>query len=514
MAEEIDPDSGEYATARKHFILALLVGFVLNILVTAGVVAYVLLVFGYEFVLANLPQNVSLIVLGTIIGVVLSFWYVRELIAFFVRDPREVVDEYSLNRLRRKALNLPVAMAAIAFGVWLIFGLMIATNIMKLHPDQPLRIFVHIFMGIIFSAQVVAIYVFYFTESILSRSIVNYLMGDEKVSSLDGVVSMPISVRITLMVLTTAVFPMLHITFLNYLGESRGPTLLYATLLVFVNGVGQGIFIVRSLSDPINRIAELFVRFQHGEDVSEDVEIHRADNLGRFAEMFDDLTETIEERDFIRRTFGRYMSQQVMEEILDGDIELGGTLKEATVMFADVRDFTRFSENKPPDEVVSLLNDYLDTMVEVITNYDGVPDKFLGDGILAVWSVPADVSNHPQKAVQAAFAMLKELDRFNEERRRNGEEPLTIGMGIHTGELIAGNIGSREKMEFTVVGDTVNTCSRIEAANKELNSTISLSRTVYEQLPPALQERFRSVPNMELKGKKQRIDLYTLDESR
>ena len=99
-------------------------------------------------------------------------------------------------------------------------------------------------------------------------------------------------------------------------------------------------------------------------------------------------------------------------------------------------------------------------------------------------------------------------------RAASGEEPLTIGMGIHTGELIAGNIGSREKMEFTVVGDTVNTCSRIEAANKELNSTISLSRTVYEQLPPALQERFRSVPNMELKGKKQRIDLYTLDESR
>lgn len=507
------PSNTELPEVRRDFILALLVGFLLNVLVGAGVGAYVLIVFGYDFLMANLPQNLWLIGLGTLSGITISLWYVRELIAYFVRGPETVLEEYPVDRLRKKALNLPAVMGLISLGVRFVFGLVIAINIMQQHPSQPFRIFVHIFMGFIFSAQVAGIYVFYFNEVILEKRVVPHLMGTKKVSTLEGVIPVPLYVRMGLMVLTTAVFPMLHIGFLNYLGESQGPTLLYGIILVFVNGVGQGYFIVRSISFPIGRIAELFDQFQRGEEVSKDVQIFRADPLGRFAEMFNDLTQTIEERDFIRRTFGRYMSQQVMEEILEGDIELGGTLQEATVMFADVRDFTRFSENKPPEDVVDLLNEYLDTMVEVITNYDGVPDKFLGDGILAVWSVPGKVNNHPQKSVQAAFAMLDELHRFNERRKRNGEDPLEIGMGIHTGELIAGNIGSSEKMEFTVVGDTVNTCNRIEAANKELNSVISISKNVYERLTPSLQNRFRSVPNMELKGKKQRIDLYTVKDS-
>lgn len=506
---EITQSSEQYKRSQKHIFLTLIVVFILNLLVIAGVITYVLVVFGTDFLLANIPQNLWLILLGAFVGVTLSLWYVRDLIAFFVRDPNDVIEQYSLNRLRRKALNLPVIFAGISFLTRIIFGTIIARNVMELHPDQSLRIFIHIFMGVIFSAQVAAIYVFYFAESILSSEVVPLLMGEEKVSALDGVIPMPVYGRVILMVLTTAVFPMLHIVFLNYLGESQGPTLLYATGLVFINGIGQGIFIVKSISIPIGQIAELFLDFQKGEDVSRDTEIYRADDLGRFAEMFDDLAETIEERDFIRQTFGRYMSQQVMEEILNGQIELGGSRKNATVMFTDVRDFTNLSENKQPEEVVELLNDYLDTMVQVITSNEGIPDKFLGDGILAVWGVPANINDHRQKAVKSAFDMLEKLDNFNEIRRRKGQEPISIGTGIHSGELIAGNIGSSKKMEFTVIGDTVNTCSRIETVNKELNSLISISGDVYHKLNVDYRDRFDQAPEIDLKGKDETIQIYT-----
>jgi len=249
------------------------------------------------------------------------------------------------------------------------------------------------------------------------------------------------------------------------------------------------------------------------EDALDDAEpVRKFEGLGMVEEdeMFEDLVSTIHERDFLQRTFGRYMSQQVLEEILDGKVELGGERRQATVLFADIRDFTRLTERMEPEDIVRLLNDYFEHMVQGITENNGIPDKFLGDGLLAVWGVPFSDDNHEQQAVQGALAMLEYLRSFNEKRRQMDRPTIEIGTSVHSGELIAGNIGSQEKMEYTVIGDTVNTCNRLEAYNKEFGSVLIISEVVHDSLDPELQDRFKERSTVTPEGKQESITVFYL----
>jgi adenylate cyclase len=359
----------------------------------------------------------------------------------------------------------------------------------------------------------VALAVFYITERILARRIVPALMEGKQVSDLDGIIPVPIWFRISLLVLTTAILPMTHVYVLNWLGDTDQNLILFFIVSMIAIAMVQVFYILRSISLPIGRIADKFEKFQAGESLPRQQTLYRADDLGRFAEMFEDLVGTIQERDFLQMTFGRYMSQQVMEQIINGQVQLGGEKREATVLFTDVRDFTSLADKREPESIVQLLNDYFERMVKAITDTDGIPDKFIGDGLLAVWGVPIDVENHQQRAVEGAFRMFEELNNYNEERLDRGEEPIEIGTAIHSGELIAGNIGSNKKMEFTVIGDTVNTCNRIESMNKKFNSKLTITRSVYEELSDELQAKFERKPDVEIRGKSEPLTIYILKET-
>lgn len=498
-----------FAGAKVDFWLALTAVFLSNMLGVAGLHGYLVIVYGAGFLHPYLTVELVGVVLGTAVSFAATFYFMAGLVRYFSPlspppDPGEVGD-----RLRREALNAPVVLSSLSLVLWLVVGSSIA---LVIQPEIPGRVtwFIHMIIGNYFTGQIVAILVFYETEAIFSRRLVPSLMGDRKVSEVDGVVPVPVWVRIGFLVLTCAILPQTHLYVLYYLGDASLLLLSYFVGLVLLVAVFQAYFILRSISLPIGRIAEMFRRFQREDALVRETGIHRADDLGQFAEMYEDLVGTIQERDFLRTTFGRYMNRRVMERILDGELALGGEEQEATVLFADVRDFTSLAEKHDPAGVVDLLNDYFDRMVDVITGHEGIPDKFLGDGILAVWGVPGEREGHREKAVESALAMNAELDSFNRERRRDGREPLQVGMAVHSGRLIAGNIGSSKKMEFTVVGDTVNTCSRIESLNKELGSTLTVSEAVYGGLPEELRASFEHKPDVRLRGKSRPVDLYTL----
>lgn len=190
----------------------------------------------------------------------------------------------------------------------------------------------------------------------------------------------------------------------------------------------------------------------------------------------------IREKRFIRNAFSSYVSPQILKEIMAGRLsqELGGTRKNVCVLFSDIRNFTTYCENKPPEEVISLLNEYFSEMTLSIHKHGGTVDKFIGDGIMAFFGAPQPLECAEQNALESALDMLVSLDRLNERLAARGVAPIKIGIGLNSGEVVIGHVGSATRHEYTAVGDVVNTASRIEGLTKELQYPILCSSTVAE----------------------------------
>ena len=186
-------------------------------------------------------------------------------------------------------------------------------------------------------------------------------------------------------------------------------------------------------------------------------------------EMLKNILEVSRERlnlvNFIRETFGRYLSKRVVEEILESPEgqKIGGRRETVTILFSDLRGFTVLSETKDPKEMVQLLNQFLERMSKVILKYDGMIDEFIGDAILTIFGVPDKRDDDPARAVACGLAMQNALLELNTEIEKEGYPPLEMGIGINTGTVIVGNIGSEMRMKYGIVGSAVNTASRIES---------------------------------------------------
>lgn len=233
-----------------------------------------------------------------------------------------------------------------------------------------------------------------------------------------------------------------------------------------------------SLTQPIKR---LFAATEQIVDGNFDVKLHATstDEIGALAVAFNDMAGGLKERDKIKTAFGKFHSKEVAQKLLSGEIKLGGERKQATVFFSDIRGFTAMSEKMSPDEVVAMLNEYMTEMVRIIFKWEGVVDKYIGDAIMAVWGVPEVKPEDAYNSVRACLEMREYMNKFNAEKKIEGKPQLGIGIGLHSGEVLAGNIGSEERLEYTIIGDTVNQASRIEGANKAAGSDILISAETY-----------------------------------
>ncbi len=181
--------------------------------------------------------------------------------------------------------------------------------------------------------------------------------------------------------------------------------------------------------------------------------------------IIDESEKRLQLVNFVRETFGRYLSSRVVDEILESPegSKIGGRRKTVTILMADLRGFTSISESRDPGEMVHLLNQYFEKMSEIILKYDGIIDEFIGDAILAVFGAPTAHDDDPARAVACAIEMQNSLGRLNEQIGRSGFAPLEMGIGINTGKVIVGNIGSKLRMKYGIVGAAVNTAARIES---------------------------------------------------
>jgi adenylate cyclase len=256
-------------------------------------------------------------------------------------------------------------------------------------------------------------------------------------------------------------------------------------------------------------------------DLSARIRLQRSDEFGVMSQHLDQMAELLQDREFVRETFGRYLSSKIAREVLSqtSGISLGGEERVVTVLFSDLRGYSTISEQLSPTQVVTMLNQYLGAMNEIIDRQGGCVIEFVGDAIFAVFGAPQYMHYHAESAMRSAMAMRQRLKQLNGEWQKTGvarrwEEigMSDIGMriGIHSGQVIAGNLGGETRIKYSVIGDTVNVASRLESLNKEFGSEILISGDVYLQLPQDLMETFVDVGSHPVKGREQPVKIYAL----
>ncbi|HRE88455.1 MAG TPA: adenylate/guanylate cyclase domain-containing protein, partial [Myxococcota bacterium] len=226
------------------------------------------------------------------------------------------------------------------------------------------------------------------------------------------------------------------------------------------------------------------------------------------------------ERERIRQVFGRYVSEEVARKLLadGGDRARRGEQREVTILFSDLRGYSTLSERLTPSQVLEIMNEYLELMNQVIAAHGGCIIEYTGDGVLAVFGAPDDLPNHPERAVRAAFAMRDSLAALNLRWEHEGTsrlwqehgiDAIAARIGIHTGLVVAGSLGSSLRMKYTILGDSVNIASRLEGKNKELGTDILVSEAVFSRLPGDLKQRAKSQGEHSVKGRQQPVALYS-----
>jgi adenylate cyclase len=216
------------------------------------------------------------------------------------------------------------------------------------------------------------------------------------------------------------------------------------------------------------------------------------------------------ERKKIKGAFTYYVSSSVVNEMLKHPekLKLGGERKEMTVLFSDIKGFTTIAEGLTPEELVNLLNEYLTVMTDIVFKYGGTLDKYIGDAIMALYGAPLDLPDHPANACRSALEMIHALGSLNQEWINEGRNPIDIRIGINTGPMMVGNMGSKQRFDFTAMGDSVNLGSRLEGANKSYNTNILIAESTYAHV----KDEFvcMELDSVRVKGKKRPVKIYSL----
>jgi adenylate cyclase len=288
------------------------------------------------------------------------------------------------------------------------------------------------------------------------------------------------------------------------LRRARNHTIAISAVMVAAGLVGA-LALANVLVRPILRLDEATRAVAAG-DFNVSIEVTSRDEIGALTEAFNLMARNLREKEMIKRAFARYVAREVVEELLKDPerLVLTGERRDVTVLFCDIRGFTPLSERLSPEEVVLLLNDFYDLMIDATFRQEGTLDKFLGDAVMAVFGAPIAHPDHPLRAIRTALAMREGVERLSKRRIRVGTDPMTVGIGVSTGEAVAGTVGTEERMEYTVVGDTVNLAARLEGAAKPMQ--ILMSGRTYREVKGFVEAR--PLGSLRVRGKEDEVEVY------
>lgn len=278
-----------------------------------------------------------------------------------------------------------------------------------------------------------------------------------------------------------------------------GIIILAALLLVY--------FFAKTISEPIRELKDAAEKIKSG-DYHTRLTPRSGDEVGALTQSFNEMAVGLEEREKLKGALGKFVNPEIAEKAMKGELKLGGERRIATIFFSDIRSFTAISEKLEPEEVVEFLNAYMTIMVKIIGNHNGIVDKFIGDAIMAVWGVPESKGNDALNAVNATIEMRTALLEFNKGRGSAKKPIIKIGCGLNTGPVLAGQIGSDDRLDYTVIGDAVNLASRVETLNKPFGTDILISEDTYK----IVKNEFDCEPmqKIKVKGKSEPQQIYAV----
>lgn len=291
------------------------------------------------------------------------------------------------------------------------------------------------------------------------------------------------------------------------LSETRRRILLAGAVLGLL-GVAASFLLARRVSRPIVRLAEGTSAVATG-DFGHRIEPWRVlgpDELTDLVDSFNAMAEALQQKELIKGAFSRYVGHQIVEEVLKDPerIRLGGTRQQVTVLFADICGFTALAERLDPEQVMGILNEFFGHLTEITHKFRGTVDKFMGDSIMAVFGSPDWVPDHALRAVMAAVCMQKMVRRLNQQRQARSEMPVVFRIGVNTGEVIVGNLGSEERMEFAVIGDPVNVAYRLQGIAP--GGSVYITDATYRQVQDIVVSR--PLPAESVRGRQRQVAIF------
>jgi adenylate cyclase len=288
------------------------------------------------------------------------------------------------------------------------------------------------------------------------------------------------------------------------LRQTRNQALAITILMVLV-GVCGAVALATLLSQPIFRLVKATRSIAAG-DFRVALPVTSRDEIGTLTESFNQMARSLLEKEMIKHAFTRYVAREVVDEILKdpGHLVLTGDRREVTVLFCDIRGFTRLSERLGPEDVVLLLNQFYTLMIETTFKHDGTLDKFMGDGVMCIFGAPIKHDDHALHAIRTAVAMQDAMRALSDRRVAEGRDPIAAGIGVSAGEVVAGTFGTEDRMEYTVIGDSVNVAARLESIAKP--GQILISARTFDKVRDDVTAH--ALGMIQVKGKEQQIEVF------
>jgi adenylate cyclase len=457
------------------------------------------------------------VLIGT--GHVYTARWLRPLARAGVGDPTLTAADMPL--VRRRALLFPYLLAGVSLFGWTMAGLIWGIALpLAMHHFSWMDVLRQLFGVTVIAGGVTCAFIFFASEYAWRRRLPFFFPAGD-LRAVPRVPRLAVRARLLAIFLLTGVVPLSVLGILAYMraldlvgadpataaGIVADLQLSIAFLLAVgvLAAIGLALFAANSVAAPLKDVETAMAEVERGR-LDGHAPVVSTDEIGAVAEGFNRMLQGLRDRERVKETFGKYVTPEIRDEILAGRISGEGELKEVTVLFADIRDFTPWVEATAPRDVVHDLNEYFTEMAEAIREHHGLVLQFIGDEIEAVFGAPISSPDHATHAVRAALDMRRRLQAWNARREAAGKPVLRHGIGIHTGTVLAGNIGGTERLSYALVGDPVNLASRIQGLTKDFRVDILISEATRKSIDPAV--AVEELPAVRVKGRAEEVNVY------
>ena len=401
-------------------------------------------------------------------------------------------------QVQRRVISAPLFLAAMGLIPWLLGCLFFPAITVDHFGHWSPELMSQQVLSPLVSGFLAATTSYLLVDWLFRRRVVPHVFPSGHIAEVPGAIALGVRARLLVFLLAVAFTPLFTVLGLvraaavrvqaGYAVGTVVPVLTRASEITFVVYVALGValtlVLARTLTRPVGDVVAALRRVQSG-DLGARVQVTSSDEVGVLEDGVNTMVAALREKEHILQTFGRVVEPSVRDRLLSGELQLGGELRTASVLFCDLRGFTALAERTPPSDVVATLNEFFSVMTTWVRECGGFVDKFIGDAVLVVFGLFESDTHLAQTqsaaaAMRCGVGMRERLAELNARRGAAGQPPLAVAVSIHTGEVLAGRIGAEDRHEYTVIGDTVNVAARLQQFAKEFGHGLLVSETTYE----------------------------------